>query len=96
MSRAWLVRALLLVAAVAAAVAGAASFPLGTCHDGGGFCADEFSSTHVEGYAGGSLLLGLACGLAASALALRLRPTLIWGTAAAGAVALSAVLLEMS
>lgn len=73
MDRRWLARLLLLVTGVAAGFLGTASFALGTCHSSGGFCADEFSSTHVTGYAGGALLLATATGLVAAALSLRLR-----------------------
>jgi uncharacterized membrane protein YhhN len=46
-----------------AGAAGLASFALGTCHDSGAFCADRFSSAHVEAYAGGVLLVSSAVGL---------------------------------
>lgn len=91
----WLLRSLFLAVAAIGAVAGAASFALGTCHDSGGFCADEFSGTHIEGYAGGSMLLGLAAGLAAAAWTLRPRPAVAWGLATVGAVAVLAFLREM-
>lgn len=96
MGRRGLTRAALLLAAALAAFGGAASFALGTCHDSGGFCADEFSSTHVEAYAGGVLLLSLAVGGIAAAAWLRLRPALVAAAVTAGAVSLAAVLVEIS
>lgn len=96
MDRRWLARLLLLVTGVAAGFLGTASFALGTCHSSGGFCADEFSSTHVTGYAGGALLLATATGLVAAALSLRLRAALVSGAVAGVAVAVAAALLEVS
>ncbi len=52
-----------MLAAAGAGAGGVASFALGTCHDSGGFCADRFSSTHVEAYAGGVLLVSSAVAL---------------------------------
>lgn len=51
--------------AVAVAVGGAALIALGTCHDGGGFCAESFSSTHISLYAVGVTLVSSAAAVLA-------------------------------
>lgn len=54
----WRVAAL--VVAVALAAGALIAFGFGGCHDSGGFCAGEFSSTHVEAYASAAVLAALA------------------------------------
>ncbi|HUQ39386.1 MAG TPA: hypothetical protein VM030_04470 [Acidimicrobiales bacterium] len=53
-------RALVLAVAAGFGIGGLVVFSFGGCHDSGGFCSDEFSSTHVEAYASGAVLVALA------------------------------------
>ena len=69
--------------------AGASLLALGTCHDSGGFCAGDFSATHVVLHALGVLLLSLAAGVLAGALTSRR------DVAAGIAVTAAAVLLAL-
>lgn len=84
-----------LFAAAAVAAGAFVSFAFGTCHDSGGLCADEFSSTHVEAYAGGVVLAGVAAGCCVWAVRARRTVALAAVLAATFVTALAAVLIEL-
>lgn len=69
-------------------------FALGSCHDSGGFCAAEYSSTHTESYASAAALAAVA--LPAAVVIVSRRVIVLAGAAIAGAgiVALLAALYE--
>ena len=87
-------RIALLVAAAGFFAGGFVTFALGGCHDSGGFCADEFSSTHVEAYASGAVLATIAAVLAALAFTRRVIRLVITAVATAAIVSTAAVALE--
>lgn len=82
------------ILAVVLFLGASAAFAMGTCHDAGGFCAEEFSATHVEAYATASVLAGLAAASATSAFSLRRTSLTIAVTVGALATALLAVIGE--
>lgn len=66
-------------------------FGFGGCHDSGGFCSDEFGSTHVEAYASAAFLAALAAVAVVVPFRRRPLPLLTAALAAAGIVAVLAV-----
>ena len=75
--------------------AGFVTFALGGCHDSGGFCADEFSSTHVEAYASGATLAAIAAGLTALAFTRRIIRLVAAAASVAAFAGVLAVALEI-
>jgi hypothetical protein len=81
--------------ALALVAAGAGSsavvlFALGSCHDSGGFCAGEFSSTHVESYGSAAVLAAIALAAAVAVVrrgVLALAAAALVGAAVVGALA---------
>lgn len=90
----WMTRPLLLLATMPAAFFAYFFFALGTCHDAGGFCVEDFGGTHLVSYGVASLLGGATGAMAAGVIWLRLLPAVIGGGAAALAVALLALFHE--
>lgn len=82
--------------AAACGLAGGASFAFGTCHDAGGFCSARFSSTNVEAYAGGVLLLTMAAVLLTAAVTRRPVVLAVAGLAVASLLVTVAAGLELA
>ena len=71
-------------------VAGAVvAIGFGRCHDSGGFCADEFSSTHVEAYASGAVLASLAA--VAAIVPFNRRPAVVAAMASVAALLVAVI-----
>lgn len=87
-------RIAVLVVAALLAVGALVAFGFGRCHDSGGFCAEEFSSTHVVAYVS-AVVLGALAALAAVVPFSR-RPARLVAAAlvAAGLVAVLAMWME--
>ena len=90
----WVWRLASLGAAAGFFAGGFITFALGGCHDSGGFCSDEFSSTHVEAYASGATLAAIAAGFTALAFTRRIIRLVVAATSAAAAAGILAVGLE--
>lgn len=82
------------VGALGLALGALVAFGFGRCHDEGGFCAQEFSSTHVKAYASAAVLGALAAATAVVPFSRRPVPLAVAAFAAAGLVALLAVRVE--
>lgn len=87
-------RIAVLVVAALLALGALVAFGFGKCHDSGGFCAEEFSSTHVEAYASAAVLGALAA--VAAVVPFSRRPVRLVAAAfvAAGLIAVLAVWVE--
>ena len=69
-------------------------FALGSCHDSGGFCSSEYSSTHTESYASAAVLAAIALPSAVAIVTRRALPLLTAAIAGGGIVVLLAALYE--